>query len=133
MTTEPLTLPALLRRNATVRGDLPALISEWGSLSHVQLDADSADVACRLVAPGVDKSSRVGLLMENGIEWAVLASAVMRTGAVLVPLSTLLRPPELHHQLQTAVVTELVITREFRGRSYLTDLEAIAPGCADLR
>jgi acyl-CoA synthetase (AMP-forming)/AMP-acid ligase II len=115
-----------------VRGDMPALISEWGSLSHVQLDADSADVARRLVASGVDKSSRVGLLMENGIEWAVLASAIMRTGAVLVPLSTLLRPPELHHQLQTAAVTELIVTREFRGRSYLTDLEAIAPGCAEL-
>ena len=102
MTTDPLTLPALLRRNAMVRGDVPALISEWGSLSHDRLDADSTDVARRLVASGVNKSSRVGLLMENGIEWAVLAGAIMRTGAVLVPLSTLLRPPELHHQLQTA-------------------------------
>jgi acyl-CoA synthetase (AMP-forming)/AMP-acid ligase II len=115
-----------------VRGDAPALISEWGSLSHLQLDADSADVARRLVAAGVDKSSRVGLLMENGIEWAVLASAIMRAGAVLVPLSTLLKPPELHHQLQTAAVTELIVTREFRGRSYLSDLETIAPGCAEL-
>ncbi|MGD0044572.1 MAG: AMP-binding protein, partial [Isosphaeraceae bacterium] len=132
MTTDPFTLPALLRRNAMVRGDAPALISEWGSLSHLQLDADSADVARRLVAAGVDKSSRVGLLMENGIEWAVLASAIMRAGAVLVPLSTLLKPPELHHQLQTAAVTELIVTREFRGRSYLSDLETIAPGCAEL-
>jgi acyl-CoA synthetase (AMP-forming)/AMP-acid ligase II len=130
--TDPLTLPALLRRNAVVRGDVPALVSDRGSLSHGQLDAESAAVARRLVASGVDKSSRVGLLMENGIEWAVLASAVMRTGAVLVPLSTLLKPPELHQQLLTAAVTELVVTREFRGRSYLSDLEAIAPGCADL-
>jgi acyl-CoA synthetase (AMP-forming)/AMP-acid ligase II len=125
-------MPALLRRNATVRADVPALVSEWGSLSHVQLDAHSADRARQLVASGVNKSSRVGLLMENGIDWAVIATAVMRTGAVLVPLSTLLMPPELHHHLQTAAVTELIVTREFRGRSYLSDLETIAPGCAEL-
>ena len=89
-------------------------------------------VARRLVASGINKSSRVGLLMENGIEWAVTATAIMRIGAVLVPLSTLLKPPELHHQLQTAAVTELIVTREFRGRSYLSDLETIAPGCAEL-
>jgi acyl-CoA synthetase (AMP-forming)/AMP-acid ligase II len=132
VTTDPFTLPALLRRNAMVRAGVPALISEWGTLSHVQLDAESADVARRLMASGVNKSSRVGLLMENGIEWAVIASAVMRLGAVLVPLSTLLKPPELHDQLQIAAVTELIVTREFRGRSYLSDLETIAPGCAEL-
>ena len=44
---------------------------------------------------GVGKGARVGLLMPNGIDWATTALAVMRIGAVLVPLSTLLRPPEL--------------------------------------
>jgi acyl-CoA synthetase (AMP-forming)/AMP-acid ligase II len=132
VTTDPPTLSALLRRNAIVRADVPALISEWGSLSHVQLDADSADLARQLVASGISKSSRVGLLMENGIEWAVIATAIMRIGAVLVPLSTLLKPPELHDQLQTASVTELIVTREFRGRNYLSDLETIAPGCVEL-
>jgi acyl-CoA synthetase (AMP-forming)/AMP-acid ligase II len=132
VTTDPLTLPTLLRRNATVRADVPALISEYGSLSHGELDAKSTDLARQLVACGIRKSSRVGLLMENGIEWAVIAAAIMRAGAVLVPLSTLLKPPELHHQLQTAAVTELIVTREFRGRTYLSDLEAIAPGCVEL-
>lgn len=132
MITDPLTLPSLLRRNATVRADVPALISEYGSLSHGELDARSTDLARRLVACGINKSSRVGLLMGNGIEWAVTAAAVMRIGAVLVPLSTLLKPPELHHQLQTAAVTELIVTREFRGRRYLSDLETIAPGCVEL-
>lgn len=132
MTTDPLTLSTLLRRNAMDRADVPVLVSERGSLSHVDLDGDSLDLARQLVASGISKSSRVGLLMENGIEWAVIATAIMRIGAVLVPLSTLLKPPELHHQLETGAVTELIVTREFRGRSYLSDLETIAPGCAEL-
>ena len=50
------------------------------------------------------KGDRVALLAPNGIDWAVAAFAVMRIGAVLVPLSTLLRPPELLAQLQVASV-----------------------------
>ena len=53
---------------------------------------------------GSVKGDRVGLLAPNGIDWAVHALAVMRIGAVLVPLSTLLRPPELLAQLTTASV-----------------------------
>ncbi len=70
--------------------------------------------------------------MGNGIEWAVVAGAVMRIGAVLVPLSTLLKPSELQSQLDTAAVTELVATTTFRDRHFLSDLDAIAPGIADL-
>ena len=68
----------------------------------------------------------------NGIGWAVTAMAVMRLGAVLVPLSTLLRPPELEGQLRTADVTHLVLEPSFRGRSYIDDLESVVPGVTAL-
>ena len=61
-----------------------------------------------LVARGIGKGTRVGLLMSNGVDWAVIASALARVGAVLVPLSTLLRPPELEAQLRVAGVDTLV-------------------------
>ena len=132
MHTEPLTFADLLCRNRRVHGDTAALITERSAITHAALDEQSAAVASRLVASGVGRSSRVGLVMENGIEWATLGSAVMRIGAVLVPLSTLLKPPELLSQLQMATVTELIVTEEFRGRSYLSDLEAVAPGVTTL-
>jgi acyl-CoA synthetase (AMP-forming)/AMP-acid ligase II len=115
-----------------VHGDKAAIVSDSESISHAELNRRSARLAGGLVASGMTVSSRVGLLMENGIEWAVVAAAVMRTGAVLVPLSTLLQPPELHAQLQTAAVTELIITKGFRNRSYLADLESVAPGIVEL-
>ena len=126
--TPPLTLPALLDRNRAERGPKAALVTEVRTLTHAELDEESRALAARLVAAGVGKGSRIGLVLPNGIEWAVLAVAVTRTGAVLVPLSTLLRPPELAAQLDIAAVTHLVLTEEFRGRSYLDDLDAIAPG-----
>jgi acyl-CoA synthetase (AMP-forming)/AMP-acid ligase II len=54
--------------------------------------------------------------------------AVMRLGATLVPLSTLLRPPELRAALETAAVTDLIVTARYRGRNYLADLDEAAPG-----
>jgi acyl-CoA synthetase (AMP-forming)/AMP-acid ligase II len=132
MRADCLTLPALLEHNGEQCGAKVAVVTHAGSLSHAQLDFKSTDLARQLVGAGVGRSSRVGLLMENGIEWVVIATAIMRVGAILVPLSTLLKPPELRAQLDTAKVTELVVTRQFRGRSYLSDLEAIAPGVMQL-
>jgi acyl-CoA synthetase (AMP-forming)/AMP-acid ligase II len=121
------TLPALLRRNAVVHGDKPAFVTEDERLSHTELDERSRALAARLVAAGIGKSSRVGLLAPNGVEWAVVACAVMRVGGVLVPLSTLLRPPELEAQLRVADVTHLVAVPALRSRRYLHEVEAIRP------
>ncbi len=76
---------------------------------------------------GVGKGTRVALLMPNGVDWAVLAIALARVGAVLVPLSTLLRPPELEAQLRVAGVDHLVFEPSFRGRDYVGDLASIGP------
>jgi acyl-CoA synthetase (AMP-forming)/AMP-acid ligase II len=111
--------------------DLRALVTDDAAITWAELDDASRAAAADLLAAGVAKGDRVGLLMPNGIAWATTGLAVMRIGAVLVPLSTLLRPPELLAQLTTAAVTHLVTVETFRGRRYLDDLEAAAPGILD--
>jgi acyl-CoA synthetase (AMP-forming)/AMP-acid ligase II len=128
VTGESMTFPKLLRRNSELHAAKAVLVSEDRSLSHGQLDDESRKVAARLVASGVGKAARVGLLAPNSIEWLVTAAAVVRVGGVLVPLSTLLRPPELEDQLRVAAVSHLVVSPDFRGRNYLEDLESVAPG-----
>jgi acyl-CoA synthetase (AMP-forming)/AMP-acid ligase II len=125
---DPLTFPALLARNRAVAADEPVLVTEDGRLTHAELDARSRELARVLVADGVGKGARVGVVLPNGLDWALVAAAVTRVGGVLVPLSTLLRPPELEAQLTVAAVTHLVVTDGFRGRSTAADMEAIAPG-----
>jgi len=127
------TFPALLARNRDEHGAEDAVVTEDRAVSHAGLDADSRALAARLVAAGVGKGARVGLLAPNGIGWAVTAAAVLRVGGVLVPLSTLLRPPELEAQLRVAGVTHLALARSFRGRSYPDDVAAVAPGLPFLR
>jgi acyl-CoA synthetase (AMP-forming)/AMP-acid ligase II len=122
------TIPALLALRHDEDGDAKAVVTIEASLTYHDLDDASAGLAARLVADGVVKGDRVGLLAPNGIEWVIHAMAVVRIGAVLVPLSTLLRPPELMTQLTTASVSHLIVVPEFRRRRYVEDLELAAPG-----
>jgi acyl-CoA synthetase (AMP-forming)/AMP-acid ligase II len=122
------TIPALLARRRQVDGDRRALVTVDDAITYLELDEASAALAARLVDAGVVKGDRVGLLAPNGIDWATAALAVLRVGAVLVPLSTLLRPPELLVQVTTATITHLIAMPAFRDRRYLDDLEVAAPG-----
>jgi acyl-CoA synthetase (AMP-forming)/AMP-acid ligase II len=122
---ERLTVPLLVARHATRDPDLQFVVTHERALTYAELDRASARLAAKLVADGVAKRTRVGLLMPNGVDWAVTAIAAMRIGAVVVPLSTLLRPPELEAQLRTAEVEHLLCVRSFRGRDYTDDLSSI--------
>ncbi|ADP83050.1 AMP-dependent synthetase and ligase [Pseudofrankia inefficax] len=128
---EALTIPGLLAVRRREDADLRALVGDDDAVTYRELDDASRALAARLVAAGVGKGSRVGLVMPNGVGWAVHALAVTRLGAVLVPLSTLLRPPELVAQLRAAAVTELVVVPAFRGRDYRAELDAEVPGLTE--
>lgn len=128
MSPDALTIPALMAHRREHEPDRQALVTSDAAVTYAELDDAGAAVAARLVAAGVVKGDRVGLLAPNGIDWASIAIGVLRVGAVLVPLSTLLRPPELLAQMGTASVSHLVLVPGFRDRDYLADLEAAAPG-----
>jgi acyl-CoA synthetase (AMP-forming)/AMP-acid ligase II len=128
VTPTDLTIPALLARRVREDAGVQALVSDDASITYAGVDDESRTLAARLVAAGIGKGDPVGLVMPNGIDWAVASLAVLRIGAVLVPLSTLLRPPELIAQLRTASVSHLVTVSSYRGRSYLEELMSAAPG-----
>lgn len=119
------TIPALLVQRAADCPRTEAIVDHDSRVTYAELDQLSRERAVWLVANGVNKGHRVGLLMPNRIEWAINAYAIMRIGAVLVPLSTFLRPTELCSQLATAAVRHLIAVSDFRGRDYQQDIAAI--------
>lgn len=124
----PSTIPDLLAARVGELGTHAAMVHDEAVLTYAELDARSRSLAGRLVAAGVNRGTRVGLQAPNGIDWFVAAIAVLRVGAVLVPLSTLLRPPELEAQLRTASVAVLLTVSTYRGRSYVEELDEHVPG-----
>jgi acyl-CoA synthetase (AMP-forming)/AMP-acid ligase II len=123
----PDTIDQLVRSHATQHGDKPMVIDPGSRLSYHELETATHDLAASFVDAGVGKGTRVGLIMPNSARWVQLAVALTRIGAVLVPLSTLLRAGELVAQLRTASVQFLVTVAEFRGHRYLEDVGCVAP------
>jgi acyl-CoA synthetase (AMP-forming)/AMP-acid ligase II len=117
------TIDGLVRLRAASDASKPMVIDPDGRLTYAELDATSHDLAAAFIATGVGKGTRVGLIMPNCAQWVQIAVALTRIGAVLVPLSTLLQPPELAAALRAASVQCLITVQEFRGHRYLDDLD----------
>ena len=126
------TLPRFLDSLAAV--DPAAEAVAWAPEAEVQerlswatLAAQSRLAARRLITLGVGKGTRVGLLCTNRIEWLPLAFGILRTGAVLVPFSTLWKHDEIAYGLNQADVALLLTLPGFRKHDYLATLATIAP------
>ena len=94
-------------------------------LSWEDLVSASRLVARRLVSLGVGKGTRVGLLCSNRIEWLPIAFGVLRTGAVLVPISTLWKRDEIAYGLIHADVSLLLTLPRFLRHDYLAAIREI--------
>jgi acyl-CoA synthetase (AMP-forming)/AMP-acid ligase II len=85
----------LLARGAARDPGADAVADESGVRSHGELDAQARAVAAALARRGLCAGDRVAWLARNRAEPLVLASALARLGAVLVPLNWQLKEPEI--------------------------------------
>jgi acyl-CoA synthetase (AMP-forming)/AMP-acid ligase II len=125
-----LTVGELLASTATLPTGAELLVTPDGRLSYADAERRSRVLAARMVAAGVGKGSRVGILLPNGVEWAVSWLAAARVGALTLPLSTYLEADELARTLRHGDVQFLVVVPALLGRDYLERLEHAIPGLA---
>jgi acyl-CoA synthetase (AMP-forming)/AMP-acid ligase II len=127
------TAGAFARERAQRLGDAPALVHEQQTLSYRALDERSRALARGLLASGLGKGARVGVLLPNGPDWAIAWLAAARIGALVVPINTFLQARELAFALRHADVSLLLTTARFLGNDYLERLERAAPELAAQR
>jgi acyl-CoA synthetase (AMP-forming)/AMP-acid ligase II len=125
--TEILTVPSLLRRSAEQYGDGELLISPNRRLTYRELELEAGVLARGLLAAGVGKGSRVGVMMPNSANWIITFMAAARIGAVVVPLSTLYQPPELQWVVRHADLQVLFIQDSYLHHDYIARVEAAFP------
>jgi acyl-CoA synthetase (AMP-forming)/AMP-acid ligase II len=123
-------IPAFIQTRLESYSDRPLVLLGDHRLSYGEAARDSARLARGLLASGVGKGTRVGLLMPNGPDWIVAWLAATRIGAVLVPLNTFYMPKELGWVIHHADVHTLLTSARFLNNDYLERLESFAP---DLR
>lgn len=89
------TLPALLAYGARTFGGEELLVLDAERLTYEAAEQRSLQLAAALLRAGVGRSARVGILLPNGADFVVSWLAIVRIGAVAVPVSTLSSGPEL--------------------------------------
>jgi len=125
------TTPAFLRSIVERFSDNPLVVLDEERASYGEIAARSALLARALLAHGIGKGSRVGVLLPNGPDWITSALAITRIGAIAVPLNTFFQTRELSWMLQHADVQLLLCSASFLNHDYLTRLEAAAPGLGE--
>ena len=88
-------------------------------ITYGEADVRADALARRLLAAGVGKGTRVGMLAPNGPEFAVGVIATTRIGAVIVPINTLFQPRELAWVLRNSDVHTLLTVPEILGKDCL--------------
>jgi O-succinylbenzoic acid--CoA ligase len=102
--------------------DRTALVADGAEMTYAELEAEATWVARRLAAHGVRRGSTAALTMHPRREQVVLAHALMKIGATLLPLS-----PRLTEAEREAIVTaeEPIVDLDDPGE--LTQTEADLP------
>jgi fatty-acyl-CoA synthase len=126
-----LTLPGLLRETTTRFADREALvlrspngIERW---TYATLWDRSVAVARALLALGVGKDTRVGVMMTNRPEWIASVFGAGLAGAVAVTISTFSTPRELEYLLRVSGVTFLLFERNVLTRDFAAMLGELEP------
>jgi long-chain acyl-CoA synthetase len=74
---------------------LPALRLDDAVMTYAELDDASARIAARLRARGVAPGDRIGIMLPNVPQFAVVYYGVLRAGAVVVPMNVQLKQREV--------------------------------------
>ena len=98
------------------------------SWTYAGLWQRSVDVARALVAAGVGRDSRVGILMTNRPEYLAAIFGIALAGGVSVPLNTFATPSELKYLLAAPGISVLLFERSIARKDYaqtLCDLDPV--------
>jgi fatty-acyl-CoA synthase len=121
------TIGSLVDERLARDGARQALVFEDRRWTFAELAQNIDAVARGLVALGVAPGEKVSLWMMNRPEWIAAALAVMRIGAVLVPINTRFRTEDAAYVLGQSDSSTLVITARSGPIDYLGMVRTLLP------
>lgn len=99
-------------------------VERW---TYAELWQRSLEVAKALIACGVSKDTRVGILMTNRPEYLAAVFGIALAGGVAVTLNTFSTPPELEHLLQLSGVSLLLFEQHVAAKDFTSMLTMLEP------
>ena len=124
---EKLTLGALPARAARRWGAREALCFRDRRLTFAEVAAGVDRIARGLIGLGVQSGDKVALWMLNRPEWIEIAFAVIKIGAVLVPINTRLRTEDVAYILDQSDSSTLILAERSGPVDYLGMVRELQP------
>jgi fatty-acyl-CoA synthase len=126
-----LTIAGYLREVCERYGDREAVVLNRGAhierWSYSDLYARSVQVARALIASGVGKDSRVGILMTNRCEYLSAVFGIAMAGGVAVALSTFSTPNELSQLIAASSISLLLFEDRVLKKDFAAVLAELEP------
>ena len=118
----PMKLDDWLAQRSQSCPDRAALAADGTEVTYAELEAEATWVARRLAAQGVRRGSIAALTMHPNREQVVLVHALMKVGAVALPLG-----PQLSDSEHAAIIAAEEPTVDLLDPGQLTQTEADLP------
>jgi long-chain acyl-CoA synthetase len=111
--TQYASLVELLEESFTKFSDRKAFICMDKSISYRDLDEMSRALGAYLQSKGLQKGTRVALMMPNVLQYPIATAAVLRAGYAVVNVNPLYTPRELEHQLKDSGAEAIIVLENF--------------------
>jgi len=85
-------------------------------ISYKQLDQQANQLARILIAGGVQKGDNIGFSVDRSIEMVISLLAIMKTGAVYIPLDPQFPLDRINYMLEDSKATMLLVSEKYKGR-----------------
>ncbi len=112
-----------LDRAAQEAGDLPALTFADQTLSYRELAAKVDALAVSLIELGIKHGDRAVILMPNWHQFIVASQAVLKIGAIKIPLPIDVTPSEIAGALKQSGAKAIIMISEWNGLSLARELD----------
>jgi fatty-acyl-CoA synthase len=127
------TLFELISEQAERYSEQVAIICRERQATYRDLANGAGRIAVALRARGIGRGDRIGILVNNRLEWLEACFGITALGAIAVPFSTWSRPAELAFLLDDSAVEALIAVDRFGGQDFAAAIEEIAPKALRLR
>ena len=116
----------LIRQQAAARAAKVAFRDSRSAVTYAQLDSATANLAGHLQDAGIEAGDSVAIFLPNSVEWVESCFAVVRAGAVAVPISVDATEPEVMYRIEDADCKAIITTAQRAG--LVASLMARHPG-----
>lgn len=127
------TVPAFLAHRAKTTPDAEFLVFDGGRATYGEVAAQSERLARQLIAAGVGKGTRIGIMIPNSVAFVVTWFAIVRSGAVAVTISTLSTAAEVRKIVRHSDIQHLFATDRYLNHDYIARFAEAFPGIAESR